>query len=125
MIARRADDFASTGIYLVDTKAGTKRMYRDPESKYWIEEDYPRFWTKCVLGYSKAEALAELAKLYGEPARRRTTVAKAADIGVDVGARWVTTCELHGTMVGSASKKLAQAAADYPDFCDQCQEGLS
>lgn len=53
----------------------------------------------------------------------KTTVALADDLGIDVGAKWATVCEKHNTMVGSASKKLAQAAARSTyDWCDGCRD---
>lgn len=52
----------------------------------------------------------------------RTTVGKASDLGVDVGEKWATTCELHNTLVGSRSKRLAQASArNTAEWCDSCR----
>lgn len=53
----------------------------------------------------------------------KTTVGKASDLGVDVGAKWATTCELHNTLVGSSSKRLAQASArNTAEWCDACRD---
>ena len=49
------------------------------------------------------------------------TVQLAADAGMEAEGKWVTVCETHNTLVGSSSKAGAEAAARYPEFCDECR----
>lgn len=52
------------------------------------------------------------------------TVQKASEMDMDVGDKWATTCEKHGTVLGSSTRKLAIEAAEYPEWCGECQDIL-
>ena len=67
LTARRAADFATSGSYTVETAAGTRVIYRDPENREWYEQRGTERWTTCWLGSTKVEALTKLAALYGAP----------------------------------------------------------
>jgi hypothetical protein len=53
------------------------------------------------------------------------TVARAADAGADTDPDlpWIASCETHGTMIASASRRLARIDARAPtEWCDECRE---
>jgi len=61
---RRAKDFASSGIYELETAEGVKRAFRDPETRAWINPDAPVSVYRPIsgfIGWTKQEALAALA----------------------------------------------------------------
>lgn len=49
----------------------------------------------------------------------------AAGIETDPELPWSTVCEEHHTVVCSATRQLAEVAACYPDFCEECQPKLA
>jgi hypothetical protein len=52
-------------------------------------------------------------------------IALATDEGLDpTGGEWVTICEKHRAILNSRTKRQAEAAARYPDFCADCQPVL-
>lgn len=51
------------------------------------------------------------------------SVARATDVGLDdTDGRWVTICITHGAILNSATRRLAERAMAYPDWCDKCSE---
>lgn len=46
---------------------------------------------------------------------------KAAGLAYERESRWTTSCETHGTMVPSSSRKLAVESMKVPEWCGECQ----
>jgi uncharacterized membrane protein (UPF0127 family) len=65
--AEKAPDFAETGIWLVETPQGIKKMFSDIYNTRWWYEDLDRptkHHGEGFLGFNKTEALERLAELY-------------------------------------------------------------
>ena len=64
---RKAPDFSETGIWLVETPQGIKRMYSDIYSTRWWYEDtgeLEKHYGETFLGFNKQEAIEKLQKKY-------------------------------------------------------------
>lgn len=44
----------------------------------------------------------------------------AAEQGMDVGEKYMVSCELHGALVGVSSVAKARPRLKVPDFCEEC-----
>lgn len=53
-------------------------------------------------------------------------VYRAAEAGMETDPEtpWCAVCEEHHTLVCTATRKQAETAASYPDFCEDCQPKL-
>jgi hypothetical protein len=50
----------------------------------------------------------------------KARAALADDEGVDVGAKYVSVCDKHGTMAGASTVKAA--TCNTTNFCEECRE---
>lgn len=66
---------------------------------------------------------AEIAHAFRQKNPKKTSYMPVAQAGVDVGkAKWVVSCDAHGTMVGAKTEADARRVAGHPkNFCDECR----
>ena len=59
--------------------------------------------------------------------RRIVGVYDAEQMGEsDDGGKWVTVCEMHGSLVFHSTRDAAEAVASHPEeFCDDCREEVT
>ena len=118
LVVERAKDFKKTGNYEVQTAAGIRRMFRDPESGAWLDPDkrpagFPNsVYPFAFLGDTKDEAVA---KILSESAPAQTpkseTVAKDRDdrmVEDRARAGWVPN---HNDFMAAEGLSAAKASA--------------
>jgi hypothetical protein len=68
LTAKRAKDFRETGTYELRDASGAvvAMMFRDPESRWWYEENMPgvpqTHYSERWRGFTQAEAIANISK---------------------------------------------------------------